>query len=149
MSWLRRLLNTFRPSKVQRDIERELAFHLAERADQLRSEGMSDAEARRRARLQFGNPIVQAERTREVNIANWADALLRNLRYSGRAVVRKPGFTATVVITLAVCIGANTAVFSAIDSVLLKPLPFPAWRAARARAPGLGHGNAHRTGSLE
>jgi putative ABC transport system permease protein len=64
MSWLGRLLNTFRPSKVQSDIERELAFHLAERADQLRSEGLSEAEARRRARLQFGNPVVQAERTR-------------------------------------------------------------------------------------
>ena len=125
MAWLRRLLNTFRPSKLQREIEREIAFHLAERADQLRSEGLSDAAARRRARLQFGNPAVQAERTREMDIANWADALLRNLRYSVRVVVRKPGFAATVVITLAVCIGANTAVFSAIDSVLLKPLPFP------------------------
>lgn len=125
MSWLRRLLNTFRPSKIQSEIEREIAFHLAERADQLRSEGLSDAEAKRRARLQFGNPVVQAERTREVDIARWADALLRNLRYSGRTVVRRPGFAATVVITLAVCIGANTAVFSAIDSVLLKPLPFP------------------------
>lgn len=125
MSWLRRLLNTFRPAKVQSEIERELAFHLAERIDQLRSEGLSDAEARRRARLQFGNPVVQAERTREVNIAHWADALLRNLRHSGRVIVRRPGFAATVVITLAVCIGANTAVFSAIDSVLLKPLPFP------------------------
>lgn len=125
MSWLRRLFNTFRPSGLRRDIERELSFHLAERADQLRSEGLSEAEARRRARLQFGNPIVQAERTREVMIANWADAVLRNLRQSGRALVRRPGFAATVVITLAVCIGANTAVFSAIDSVLLKPLPFP------------------------
>ena len=125
MPWLRRLFNTFRSSRMQREIERELSFHLAERTDQLRSEGLSDAEARRRARLRFGNPRVQAERTREVNVAHWADALLRNLRQSGRAIVRKPGFTATVVITLAVCIGANTAVFSAIDSVLLKPLPFP------------------------
>jgi hypothetical protein len=148
MSWLRRLFNTFRPSRIQRDIEREVSFHLAERADQLRSEGMSDAEAKRRARLQFGNPVVQAERTREVNVANWADALLRNLRQSGRGFVRKPGFTATVVITLAVCIGANTAVFSAIDSILLKPLPFPDGERL-VRAPGLGHGNAHRTGSLE
>lgn len=125
MSWLRRLFNTFRPSRVEREIEREISFHLAERADQLRAEGMSDAEAKRRARLQFGNPLVQAERTREVNVANWADALLRNLRYSSRAMIRRPGFTATVVITLAVCIGANTAVFSVIDSILLRPLPFP------------------------
>lgn len=125
MAWLRRLFNTFRPSRMQREIEREMAFHLAERADQLRAEGLSEAEAKRLARLQFGNPAVQAERTREVNVANWADALLRNLRHSSRAMIRKPGFTATVVITLAVCIGANTAVFSAIDSILLRPLPFP------------------------
>ncbi len=125
MSWLRRLLNTLRPSRLQRDIERELSFHRAERADDLRSECGSDAEAMRRARLRFGNPAVQAERTRDVNIASWAEALFRNFRYAARAIVRKPGFAATVVITLAVCIGANTAVFSAIDSVLLKPLPFP------------------------
>ena len=86
MSWLRRLFNTFHPSSLQRDIERELSFHLAERADELRSEGMSDDEAMRRARIQFGNPIVQGERIRDVDIANWADALLRNVRYAARAV---------------------------------------------------------------
>lgn len=125
MSWLRRLLGTFRPSKLHDDIERELSFHLAERADQLRSEGASDAEATRRARMQFGNPVLQAERTRDVDIAHWVDAVLRNFRYAARAVARTPGFTATVVVTLAVGIGANTAVFSAIDAVILAPLPFP------------------------
>ncbi len=125
MPWLRRLFNTFRPSRIQRDIERELSFHLAERADQLRSEGINDDDAMRRARLQFGNPLVQAERTRDMDIANWADAVVRNVRHAARAMGRTPGFTATVIVTFAVGIGANTAVFSIIDSVLLKPLPFP------------------------
>lgn len=125
MSGLRRLFNTFRPAKMQRDIERELSFHLAERVDHLRAEGLSHAEAVRRARAQFGNPIAQGERTRDADIASWAETLVRNVRYAARAIRRTPGFAATVVATLAVGIGANTAVFSAIDSVLLRPLPFP------------------------
>src|SRR6185369_10032728 len=125
MSWFHRLLNTFRPGRVQRDIDREISFHLAERADQLRSEGVDPEEARRRARLRFGNPVVQRERIRDVDVARVVDATMRNARYAIRTLARTPGFTVTVVLTLALGIGANTAVFSAIDTVLLRPLPFP------------------------
>jgi putative ABC transport system permease protein len=125
MSWLRRLANTVRPARLHRDIERELSFHIAERADQLHAQGLSREEATRRARIQFGNPVVQRERTREVDIAGWVDATVRNVRHSVRTLTRTPGFTVTVVLTLALGIGANTAVFSAIDMVLLRPLPFP------------------------
>ena len=125
MGWLRRLLNTLRRGRVDSDIDRELAFHIAERVDQLRAHGLTESEALRIARLQFGNPVVQRERTRDVDIAHGVDTLFRQIRHAVRALGRTPGFTATVVVTLALGIGANSAVFSAMDAVLLRPLPFP------------------------
>ena len=95
MSWLRRLINTFRPGRLHRDIDRELSFHIAERADQLQAQGLSAEEAARRARIQFGNPIVQRERTRDVDIAGWVDAR-RCAMFATRSVrsLAHPGFTA-------------------------------------------------------
>ena len=69
MAWLRRVINTLRAARLQRDIDREIAFHISERADQLRAEGLPDEEARRRARMQFGNPAVQRERMRDADVA--------------------------------------------------------------------------------
>jgi putative ABC transport system permease protein len=79
----------------------------------------------RRARAQFGNQVLQAERTRDVDVTRWLDTRMRDLRYAARTLARTPAFTLTVVLTLALAIGANTAVFSALDAVLLRPLPFP------------------------
>ncbi len=125
MSRRRRFWNVFRAARVQDDIQRELAFHLAERADQLRADGLSAEEATRLARRQLGNLSVQAERTRDADVALWADACARNVRFAVRALARNPGFAIPVALTLALGIGANTAVFSAIDTILLQPLPFP------------------------
>jgi putative ABC transport system permease protein len=125
MAGLRRFWNTLRPGGIERDIDRELAFHLAERIDDLRAQGLSHEEASRRARIQFGNVTLQAERTRDMDVSMWVDAFVRDLRYAATSLARTPGFTFAVVVTLALGIGANSAVFSAVDAVLVRPLPFP------------------------
>jgi putative ABC transport system permease protein len=125
MAWIHRLWNALRLGRLQNDIARELSFHLEERADQLRAEGLSDDEARRLARRRFGNPALEVERTRDMDIAGWLDSSVRNVRYAVRTLVRTPGFTLTVVVTLALSIGANSALFSTLNAVLLRPLAFP------------------------
>jgi putative ABC transport system permease protein len=124
MQWLRRLVNTLRLGRLQRDIDREIAFHIREREDELRADGTPDHEARRRARIQFGNTLVQRERTQDFDVTGWLDTSMRNVRHAVRSLIHVPGFSLTVVLTLALGIGANSAVFSAMDAVLLQPLPF-------------------------
>src|SRR5260370_16043542 len=86
---------------------------------------MSEADAARTARLQFGNFTTLFRSTREMDIHDRLESDVRNLRYALRGLAKTPAFTVTVILTLALGIGANSAVFSAIYAVLLRPLPFP------------------------
>ena len=125
MAWLGRIWNALRTSRLQSELNRELSFHLAEKAEELEADGMSREQAIRVARVQLGNFTGHIERTREMDIHLLLENTLRNLRQAGRALRKSPGFAATVVATLALGTGTNSAVFSAIYAVLLRPLPFP------------------------
>lgn len=125
MAWLRRLLNTVRSRGLSRDLDREIAFHIAERTDDLEATGLSRPEAARQARRQFGNPTVHRDDTRDIDLVDWLHSILRDVRYSIRGLRRSPTFTAVAIGSLGLGIGVNTAIFTLIDTVVLRPLPVP------------------------
>jgi putative ABC transport system permease protein len=126
MSWLTRLGNVFRPDRVSDDVEREMAFHLAERADDLVAGGATPEEAHREARRRFGSYVLQKENTREPDVLVWLETLLGDFRHGLRGLRRNPVFCLSAILTLAVGIGANTAVFTLLHGLLLRSLPVAA-----------------------
>lgn len=123
MGLWRRVMNLFQRNRVNAEIEAELRAHLEMAAEDGMRAGMSEDEARRAARVQFGNPVVMRERTVGADAPLWMESLWRDVSFALRQMKKSPGFTATVVLTLMLGIGATTAIFSTMNAVLLRDLP--------------------------
>ena len=124
-----RVRSLFRVLTSRRDFEagmtEELRFHLEQYTDDLMRSGVSREEAGRRARIELGGLNSVKEDCREARGLHLFDELRRELRYASRLLRKTPAFTATALLTLALCLGANLTIFAVIDAILVRPLPFP------------------------
>ena len=126
---LRRLRSLWRVIRSRRDFEEgmseEFRLHIEQYTEDLVCSGVPAREAARRARMEFGSLNSAEEECREARGLRPFDELARQIRHATRLLRKTPGFTATALVTLAVCIGANLTIFAVVDSILLRPLPFP------------------------
>jgi len=119
-----RLRSLLRKEKLDAQLDEELAFHLEQLTNEKVASGLSVEEARRAARLEFGNPLIVAERSRDQRRMNWIHDLRQDLRYGLVMLRRSPGFTLVAMTSLALAIGGNAAVLGALDAVFVERLPF-------------------------
>ena len=120
-----RLLTMVRRRRLDRELRGELEFHIEQLEAEHRARGLSPDEARRVARVDMGSIARVTEEYRDQQWIPSLDTAWRNVRFGMRSLRRTPGVTAAVVLTMAIGIGANAAMFAVVNGVLLKPLPFP------------------------
>ncbi len=123
MSCLSRFVNILRGDRLNRELDEEMQFHVAARAEDLIADGMAPAEAHERARRQFGNALLLREASRDIKLWPRLESIVRDVAFGLRVHRRNKIITAVAIVSLSLAIGACTAAFSLIDALILRPLP--------------------------